>query len=271
MTTIAQATQELADAGVPSARHDAEALAAYFLGVRRQALPMGDLGADYDALVRRRALREPLQYIVGSAGFRHIDVLVGPGVFVPRPETELVAGWVIDVLRGHERPTVVDLCSGPGTIALAIADEIPSARVHAVEVDPVAATWARKNVDHLGSTVVVHEVDVADALSELDGTVDAVVANPPYIPPSDAHLLDREVREFEPVRALFADDDGLAVIRDVVATASRLLRPGGVLAVEHGEGQGSAVFELIRPNGFVDVADHRDLLDRDRFATARRR
>lgn len=269
MTTVAAAAQRLADAGVPSARHDAEALAAHLLGVGRHEIPRDDLGAAYDDLVRRRAAREPLQYIVGTAPFRHLELLVGPGVYVPRPETELVAGWVIDALAGVHEPLVVDLCTGPGTIALAIAGEVTGARVHAVEIDPAAASWARKNVEHTGLDVTVHEADATHALSHLDGTVDAVASNPPYVSVGDEHRLDQEVRDHEPSRALFADDDGLAVVSVVAMSAKRLLRPGGVVAIEHSAEQGQTVPALLRAVGFVDVTDHRDLAGRDRFTTAR--
>src|SRR3954464_9257331 len=179
--TLPEAEKVLTGAGVPSARHDAEALACHLLDVRRHELPSADLGAGYDALVTRRAAREPLQYIVGSAPFRHLDVLVGPGAFIPRPETELLAGWVIDLVKAQEAPVVVDLCTGPGTIALSIAQEVPQARVYAVELTEVAAGWARRNIDATGVAVHLETSELADALSGLDGTATAVVANPPYI------------------------------------------------------------------------------------------
>ena len=268
MTTIAMAAQQLADAGVPSARHDAEALASHLLGVARHQLPRDDLGADYAALVARRAAREPLQYIVGSTAFRHLELLVGPGVYVPRPETELLAGWVIDAVAGIIAPVVVDLCTGPGTIALAVADEVPGAHVHAVELDPIAAEWARKNVANTGLDVAIHQADASDALPQLDGTVDAVVSNPPYVAVGDEDRLDPEVRGHEPARALFADDDGLAVVSSVVMTARRLLKSGGVVAIEHAADQGEVVPAIVHAAGFVDVRDHRDLAGRDRFTTA---
>ena len=156
MTTIADAATRLAQAGVPSARHDAEALACHVLGVPSHELPRTDLGPQYDVLVERRAAREPLQYIVGSSAFRRLEVLVGPGAFVPRPETELLAGWVIDALRQRGAPVVVDLCAGPGTIALAVAQELPGAQVHAVESDPAAAAWAQRNIEATGLPVLMH-------------------------------------------------------------------------------------------------------------------
>lgn len=268
MITIADAAQRLADAGVASPRHDAEALAAHLLGVPAYELPRTDLGPGYDGLVARREAREPLQYIVGTAAFRRLELLVGPGAFVPRPETELVAGWLIEHLESLTEPVVVDLCAGPGTIALAVASEVPAARVHAVEADTAAADWARRNIAATGLPVVLCEAEVDAALHDLDGSVDAVVANPPYL--VRELTLDPEVRDHEPDVALFAEGDGLGVIRRVVETASRLLRPGGLLAVEHADDQGAVVPALLTAVGFVDVEDHRDLAGRDRFATGRR-
>lgn len=251
--TVSEATAVLARAGVPNAAHDARVLARH---------------ADFEALVARRAEREPLQYILGRAPFRHLEVLVGPGAFIPRPETELLAGWVIDAVREHVRPRVVDLCSGPGTIALAVALELPQADVHAVEIDAVAAEWAHCNVEATGLPVTLHTSSVADALPDHNSRVDAVVANPPYI--VRGSIDQPEVRDFEPAVALYDDSaDGLAVIRAVIATARRLLRSGGLVAVEHGDDQGAEVAKHLHANGFVDVEDHRDLTGRDRFVTGR--
>jgi release factor glutamine methyltransferase len=250
MMTIAEAARRLVAAGVPSARHDARVLSRH---------------DHFDELVRRRAAREPLQYIIGSAPFRHLEILVGPGAFIPRPETELLAGWVIDRLRGQNAPVVIDLCSGPGTIALAVADELPGARVHAVEVDPVAAQWAKRNIDASGLPVSLHVTDICAAPPELGGTADAVVANPPYL--IKGTVDQPEVRDFEPEVALYDTGDGLDVIRTVVVAARQLLRNGGLVAIEHGDDQGPAVAQLLRASGFSNVEDHRDLAGRDRFST----
>src|SRR5690606_16899961 len=184
-----------------------------------------------DELVERRAAREPLQHLVGSAGFRGIELLVGPGVFVPRPETEQVAGAAIDaaerVVRERGRAVVVDLCTGSGAIALAVAAEVPAARVHAVELDTAALGWARRNLEASPDRdrVGVLRGDARTALVELDGTVDVVVANPPYIPP-DAEPVDPEVRDHDPAVALYGlGPDGLEVPRGIVRAAARLLRP----------------------------------------------
>jgi release factor glutamine methyltransferase len=275
---VADATERLRAAGVPSPRHDAEVLAAYALHVRRSDLPRYDRldatqVAVLDDAVARRAQRVPLQHIVGTAAFRHVEVRVGPGVFVPRPETEVVTGWAIDrageVAATGRTPVVVDLCTGSGAIALAVADELPTATVHAVELDPGALSYARDNLR--GSRVRLHEGDAADALPELDGTVDVVVANPPYIPP-DGVIRDPEVAEHDPPMALWGHgQDGLDVVRVVARSAQRLLRTGGWFVVEHADVQGAALPALLREQGgWSEVADHRDLAGRDRFATARR-
>lgn len=262
--TVREAITLLARADVPSAEHDARALAAY----------SESTGADFAELVRRRAERVPLQHLIGSAGFRYLDIEVGPGVFVPRPETEVVAGIAIDRARECTQPVVVDLCSGSGVIALAVANEVPSARVHAVELDPSAVRWLTRNADRrheAGDTrVEVHAADVAVALPELDGTVDVVVSNPPYVGAEELPLVDPEVRDHDPHLALVADDHGLAVIRQVASTAMRLLRPGGWVIVEHSDRQGESAPAVLDAAGFVDVTDSNDLTGRPRVATGRK-
>jgi release factor glutamine methyltransferase len=259
--TVVEAVRVLSDAGVPSPEHDARVLARH----------AETAGTDFDELVRRRASREPLQHLVGSVGFRYIELLVGPGVFVPRPETELLVDVVLGELRRITTgvPIVVDLCAGSGALGLSIARERANAVVHLVELDPVAFDWLARNADHTGLDVVVHLADAVTALPELDGGVDVVVSNPPYLPDDDRDALEPEVVAHDPALALFAEDGGLAVIRDVVATARRLLRPGGVLVVEHADHQGEAVPALLESGGWVEVVDHADLAGRPRFTTAR--
>lgn len=273
---IALATARLAEAGVPSPRADAEEIAAFVHGVRRSELHLVK-DADFDALfwegIARRAAREPLQHITGRAYFRYLALEVGPGVFVPRPETEVLAGWAIDRLREMDvaEPTVVDLGTGSGAIALSIAQEVALARVHAVEVDPDAYTWAKRNITELGQgRVFLHPDDLAECLPELEGQVDMVVSNPPYIPPGMIPC-DPEVRDYDPARALYGSDpDGLGEVRAVERTARRLLRPGGFVAVEHADDQGSAVYLIFsEENGWRDVRNRQDLNRRDRFVTAR--
>lgn len=263
--TIREAIALLTKAELPSAEHDARALAAY----------AEQTGADFAELVRRRAQRVPLQHLVGSVGFRYIDIEVGPGVFVPRPETEVVAGIAIDRAREcAAAPLVVDLCSGSGVIALAVANEIRGARVHAVELDSSAVRWLTRNAalrQEAGDTaVVVHEADVVGALPDLDGTVDVVVSNPPYVGEDEMSFVDPEVRDHDPHIALVAGDDGLAVIGQVASTAMRLLRPGGWVIVEHSDRQGESAPAVLDAAGFVDVTDIEDLTGRPRVAQGRK-
>jgi release factor glutamine methyltransferase len=273
---LAEATDRLAAAGVPSPRADAEQLAAHVLATSRSALASvsvlpAERARELADLVDRRAARVPLQHLVGSVGFRHLELVVGPGVFIPRPETEVVAGWAIDVLRGDAiaAPLVVDLCTGSGAIAAAIATEVPSASVHAVEIDADAVDWARRNL--AGTSVVLHRADARDALPELDGRVDLVVSNPPYVPTGEHDLVDREVRDHDPAIALWSGADGLDMLTAVVRRSERLLRPGGRLVVEHSDRQGeSAPAVLHAAGGWAEVQDHNDLTGRPRFVTARR-
>jgi release factor glutamine methyltransferase len=266
-SVLDDATARLRAAGVASPQVDAELLLAHCLGVKRSRLSTVD-GArpaaltSFEQLVERRANREPLQYILGSAPFRYVDLDVGPGVFIPRPETELLVDAVLAALS----PTsiVVDLCSGSGALAVALATERPGIRVHAVERSPAALPWLRRNAEPAGVTVVEGDVADPDLLADLDGSVDAVVSNPPYVP--DGTVVDHEVRA-DPAEAVFAGPDGLAVIPAVIARAAALLRPGGVLAVEHDDTHGQAVPALLGDQ-WREVADHRDLAGRPRYTTA---
>ncbi|BFU42656.1 peptide chain release factor N(5)-glutamine methyltransferase [Krasilnikovia sp. MM14-A1004] len=270
---LAAASAELAAAGVESPRVDAELLAAHVLGVGRGRLVLidtvrADELARFGELVARRARRVPLQHLLGTAAFRHLDLAVGPGVFVPRPETELLAGWGID--RTAPGAVVVDLCSGTGAIALSVADEARPGRVLAVERSPEALAYLRRNAAGLPRVEVV-EADVTDPglLAELSGTVDVVLCNPPYVPLGTA--VPPEVAEHDPQEAVFGGADGLTVIRPVVALAARLLRPGGALGIEHDDVHGDAVPALLRADGrFAAVTAHRDLAGRPRFTTAER-
>ena len=257
--TVQQAIEALRAAGVPSPEHDARAL-------HRHA---DETGADFDELVRRRAQRVPLQHLVSTSGFRYLDLQVGPGVFVPRPETEVVVDAVLAAIAGADAPLVVDLCAGPGTIGYSVAHEHPTAVVHLVERDPGAFEWLQRNRPEGNQRVHLHPADAADALSELDGTVDVVACNPPYVAEHERELVDPEVRDHDPELALFAGSDGLDVIRVVESRARALLKPGGLLVMEHSDRQGESVPKLLQDNGWCDVADHDDLTGRPRFATAR--
>ena len=274
LAEVAQATQRLADAGVPSPRFDAEELAAFVHGVKRGELhgvPDADFDARYWEAVARREAREPLQHITGRVFFRYLELPVGPGVFVPRPETESVVGWAIDAVRAMDvvEPLIVDLCTGSGAIALALAQEVPRSRVHAVELDEGALKWARKNVE--GSRVVLQRGDALTALPELEGQVDLVISNPPYIPLTEWEYVAPEARDHDPQLALFSGEDGLDVIRGLERTAHRLLRPGGVVVIEHADTQGGQVpWIFTEERGWADAADHPDLNKRPRFATARK-
>ena len=272
LTEVRDAARVLAAAGVASPAHDAEELAAHVLGLSRSRLVLLDrLPAEaagrYAELVEQRAARVPLQHLTGVAGFRRLDLAVGPGVFVPRPETEVLVDWALARLRPGD--LVVDLCAGSAAIALAIADEAPGVAVHAVEREEYALAWAARNVAATGLPVALHRGDVADpgVLADLDGTVDLVTANPPYVPAGAD--VQREVAEHDPPAAIWGGEDGLVTMRAVERAAARLLRPGGLLAVEHAAAQGEAVPAVFR--AWADVQDHRDLLDRPRFTTARRR
>ena len=264
---IATAAARLHAAGVPSPEHDARELAACSLGLARAQLwRAAAVGPIFWSYVARRERREPLQHITGRAHFRTVTLAVGPGVFVPRPETELVAQAAIDAAAPLAKPVVVDLCTGSGAIALAVAAEVPHARVHAVELDPAAYAWAQRNCT--GSSIDLRHGDAAEAFSDLDGCVDVVVSNPPYIP-WDSQPLDPEVREHDPAVALWSGEDGLDTVRAVQRTARRLLRTGGTLVVEHADVQGEAVPALLRAaSGWRQVADHADLTGRPRFTTA---
>ncbi len=277
---IRSATETLAAAGVESPEHDAKALALHVLGLTKPSdLLLAD-GFDetqaiaYVELVGRRAQRVPLQHLTGSVGFRHIELEVGPGVFVPRPETESVVQWAVDAIRaeGWTDPMLADLCTGSGTIAFALANEVPGAAVHAVERDPDALAWTHRNAANRVAAgdpeVQLHLGSVEESLLDLPGAFDLVASNPPYVATHEAHLPDPEVIDHDPEIALFAGEDGLDVIRLVEQAAWRLLKPGGLVVVEHSDRQGRsapAVFER-----WLEVADHQDLTGRDRYVTARR-
>ena len=279
---LSDAVGRLVDAGVPSARHDAESLAAHVLGLSRAqvatAALRGDdveLGERFDELVDERVRRVPLQHLVGTAPFRDLLLDVGPGVFVPRPETEVVVEPVVAEavrLLDDGRPAcVVDLCTGSGAIALAVASEVPGSDVHAVELSAQAHAWALRNVERIWPGVDLRLGDAVTAFDDLDGTVDVVVTNPPYVPP-DSVPVDPEVRDHDPAIALYGGGpDGLQVPRQVVAAAARLLRAGGLLVVEHADVQQAALLRTLAATGlWREAAGHLDLTGRPRYVTARR-
>ena len=280
-TMLRRGVEQLARAGVPSPDVDAELLIGFVLGMNRGEVQAKAItgttvstseAAAITALTERRAGREPLQHITGRAPFRSLELAVGPGVFVPRPETEQVAQFAIDALRAAaaREPIGVDLGTGSGAIALALATEVPHALVYGVENSPEAFLWTRQNFRESGAdNARAVFVDLASALPELDGTVAVVISNPPYIP-LGAIPRDPEVRLFDPEHALYGGEDGLDVVRQVSRTARRLLHPGGTLVLEHGELQAAAIAAILAADGWRAIASHSDFLRRDRSTTALR-
>ena len=267
------AEKRLAEAGVPSPRYDAEALLDDLLGspTARHLTPTvsPEVFADYLRLVERRADREPLQHILGSAGFRRLELRIGAGVFVPRPETERLVEWGLAVLAGQDSPVVVDLCAGSGAIALSIADEHDTALVYAVEQAPAALEWLARNAEPYDRvTVVPGDATDPAVLSTVDGTANLVLTNPPYVP--DGTPLPPEVGRYDPPEALWGGPDGLTVVRKVLATAARMLRPGGWVGLEHAEVHAPAVLRLVAGAGFDHATTHPDLTGRPRFTVGRR-
>lgn len=289
---VDQAVLVLTGADVPSPRADAMLLAAHAIGAdrseieRRMVLGGGvepDQRRRLRALVAERAARVPLQHLTGTAPFRRLELQVGPGVFVPRPETEAVVDLALHGLigpggpAGSDVPTVVDLCTGSGALALAVADEVPGAHVTAVEVSDLALAWAARNIEVTGLAVDLVAADATapaagvPELAGLVGRVDAVVSNPPYIPVGMVPL-EPEVAEHDPTVALFGgSEDGLAIPLAVAATAATLLRPGGLLVMEHADSQGQSLPRALAATGeWLDVVDHPDLSGRPRATVARR-
>ncbi len=276
-----RALVQLVEAGVPDPEVDVELLLGHVLGMSRgevqakiaiDAVIAEHAVTQFDALIARRATREPLQHITGKAPFRSLELAVGPGVFVPRPETEHVAQFAIDALRASAvpAPIAVDLGTGSGAIAIAMATEVPNARVFAVELSPEAHEWAARNVTAAGvDNLELRLGDLGEAFSELDGQVAVVISNPPYIP-AEAIPRDPEVRLFDPAVALYGGEDGLDIVRVVSRTAARLLHGGGTLVIEHGEVQGAAIRAILGADGWRGTSTHPDLLGRDRATTALR-
>ncbi len=267
---IDAATETLAASGVGSPRVDAELLAAHVAGTDRGRLaliePGGDFFERYELLVARRAERVPLQHLTGTAAFGAVTVAVGPGVFIPRPETESLLEWAL-AQPLSPNPVVLDLCTGSAALAIALWHHRPAARVIAVDDSDEALAYARHNVADTSVELVRADVSAAGLLGELDGTVDLLVANPPYIP--DGAELEPEVAEHDPAHALFGGDDGMVVIAAIIGLAARLLRTGGCCAVEHDDSTSERTVEAFtRAGGFVEVTARHDLTGRPRFVTA---
>ena len=271
-SSISDAANTLREAGVASPDVDARLLAAHLLGLRPVELmfaqPPAGFERDYAQLISRRAAREPLQHITGSAPFHGVELAVGPGVFIPRPETEVLAQWAVQVLDdAPSAPTVVDLGSGTGALAITIARAVPAATVYAVERSHEAREYLRRNVDELAPRVRIVAGDMTDAhlLTELDGAVDLVVTNPPYVPESPG--LQSEVYA-DPHEAVFSGSDGMAAIRGLVPVAKRLLRDGGALGIEHDDTTSAQVQGVVAAGGFYDIRAVEDMAGRARFVTA---
>ncbi|WP_368731243.1 peptide chain release factor N(5)-glutamine methyltransferase [Mycobacterium arosiense] len=275
---IDDAAATLAEAGIDSARWDAEQLAAHLAGTDRGRLPLLELpGADflrrYRDVVAARSRRVPLQHLLGTAAFGPALLHVGPGVFIPRPETEALLEWAM-AQQLTPRPVIVDLCTGSGALAVALAHHRPGARIVAVDNSEAALAYARRNVRGTGVELV--RADVTELagdpglLAEFDGRVDMVVTNPPYVP--DDAVLDPEVAQHDPPAAVFGGPDGMAVIAPLLRVAGRWLRPGGLIGVEHDDTASAQTVELFdRTGAFDDIQARRDLTGRPRFVTARRR
>jgi release factor glutamine methyltransferase len=280
---LRSAKEKLAAADI--AETDAEHLIAYVLGISRMDIhnsvqlsatlkALGDFGVIEDTfakLVSRRAAHEPLQYLTGTAYFRHLEIEVGPGVFVPRPESELLVDAVLTHIKNLEEKvtgeiSVIDLGAGSGALSLAIATEAPRSRVIAVEKSPDAIVWLKKNVSKISENVRVVEGDVADVLPGVK--CDIVIANPPYIP--DSQSLPRDVAEHEPHVALFGGATGMELPQRFINAAARLLKSGGVLAIEHTEEQGAAI-DAILSKDFIEIVLHQDLTGRPRWTSAVRK
>jgi release factor glutamine methyltransferase len=270
------ATETFAKAGIESAAADAELLLAHVLQISRGELVAKTFSnAEFEEvqvfneLVAKRSERIPLQHLTGVAHFRRISLKVGPGVFVPRPETEVVTQLAIDALKisGHPEPKAIDLATGSGAIALSMAVEVPNAKVFAIELSEDAMKYTRLNFTEIAPEAVLVQGDLVFAFPDLNGQVDVVVSNPPYIPDEMVPIYP-EVHLHDPALALYGGVDGLDIVRNVDKAARRLLRSGGTLIIEHADMQGEAVRELLLASGWTQVRTHKDLVGRDRATTA---
>lgn len=270
---IESAAAQLAEAGIDSARYDAEELAAHLVGAERGRLTLLEAPDDeffgrYRDIVAARSQRVPMQHLTGTAAFGPVTLRVGPGVFIPRPETEAMLEWATAQPLGA-RPVIVDLCTGSGALAVALARHRPAARVIGIDDSDAALAYARRNTEGTAVELVCADVTASGLLPELDGGVDVLVANPPYVP--DGSAVEAEVAQHDPPHAVFGGADGMAVIAAVVRLAGRWLRPGGLFAVEHDDTTSGRTAELLDGTGlFEDIEARHDLAGRPRFVTARR-
>ena len=277
---IESATKRFEEAGIESAQADAEILASFVLQINRGEFLSKTITDEsfskedslkFEELVAKRAERFPLQHLTGFAYFRQLELKVGPGVFVPRFETEVVTQLAVDALKAipAAEPIAVDLATGSGAIALSLATEVPNAKVYAVELSEDALQYTRENFARYAPSAELRQGDLADAFPDLNGQVDVLISNPPYIPDEMIPIYP-EVYLHDPSLALYGGSDGLDLIRKVDATARRLLRPGGSLIIEHADMQGKAVQELLLASGWRNVSTHKDLAGRDRATTGTR-
>ncbi|MFY9304339.1 MAG: peptide chain release factor N(5)-glutamine methyltransferase [Rhodoluna sp.] len=274
---LKSATEKLVSAGVTSPSVDAELLGCFILGVQRSELTMLLIGDEtfpedkigkFEAALSRRVKREPLQHITGLAPFRHLELYVGPGVFTPRPETEQLVELAIEKIKENTNPVVVDLCSGSGAIAISLATELVAAEVYSVELSEQAFGFLERNYQKYGlDSKSARNEDLADAFDELEAKVDLVISNPPYIPDS-AVPVDLEVQLHEPSLALYGGKDGLDVIRKISSRALYLLKPSGLLLLEHADSQARAIGELLLSQGWLEVTSSQDLAGKDRMISA---
>jgi release factor glutamine methyltransferase len=274
---LSESSSKLKEAGVISATVDAELITCFCLGISRselslmvatnQEFPQESLDKFQLALARRVA-RQPLQHITGTAPFRHLELKVGPGVFTPRPETEQVVGFAMEKIGNLQSPVIVDLCSGSGAIAISLATEIPESKVFAVEKSKDAFGYLLQNAASYGLVDdYLRNEDLQNSLSELDGEVDLVISNPPYIP-NDAIPIDLEVQLHEPSMSLYGGVDGLDVIRQISIRAKKLLKSGGLLVLEHADSQSNAIGKLLLAGGWLEIEARTDLAGKERMISA---
>jgi release factor glutamine methyltransferase len=271
------ATDKFSAAGVLSPSVDAELLGCFILEASRSELTLLAIAgesfpenklSEFLETVQRREKREPLQHITGLAPFRHLELEVGPGVFIPRPETEQVVDLAMQKLESIQNPVIVDLCSGSGAISIALNTEVAASTVYSVELSEDAFSFLTRNYQRYGlDPNALRNENLTTALEELEAGVDLVVSNPPYIPDA-AVPIDLEVQLHDPALALYGGEDGLDVIRQISTRAWYLLRPGGHLVLEHAHTQAPAIGELLLTQGWQEVVSASDLTGKDRMISA---
>ena len=274
---LSESSSKLKDAGVISAKVDAELIACFCLGISRSELALmtatnqefpKDSMDNFQLALARRVARQPLQHITGSAPFRHLELKVGPGVFTPRPETEQVVGFAMEKIANLQSPLIVDLCAGSGAIAISLATEVLESKVFAVEKSEEAYGYLLQNAATYGlSEENLRNQDLQNSLAELDGQADLVISNPPYIP-NDAIPVDLEVQLHEPSMSLYGGADGLDVIRQISLRAKYLLKSGGLLVLEHADSQSRAIGKLLLAEGWLEIDARADLAGKERMISA---